>query len=254
MIPIIHVRNLRKTFSTSQSEKICALVDINLEIQKNDFVCIVGPSGCGKSTLLRIIAGLEKATSGEVSYQGELISCPGRERGMVFQEYSLFPWRNILDNIGLGLEFAGKSTEEKQQKSMEYLKLVGLEKFGKAFPHELSGGMRQRAAIARALANDPEVLLMDEPFGALDAHTRILLQQELLRIWEAHKKTILFVTHSVDEAVFLSDKIVLMSARPGEIKRIININIPRPRKRSDPTFGTLTYEILNMLNKEIVLQ
>lgn len=169
---------------------------------------------------------------------------------MVFQEYSLFPWRTILDNIGLGLEFSGISAEKRRRRSEEYLALVGLERFGSAYPHELSGGMRQRAAIARALANNPDLLLMDEPFGALDAYTRILLQQELLRIWQERRKTILFVTHGVDEAVFLADRIVLMSSSPGRICRTFSVDMDRPRKRKDPRFGQLTDTILEELNAE----
>lgn len=250
MGPVVAIRNLHKEFLTEKGHRVRALEGIDLTVEENAFVCLLGPSGCGKSTLLRIVAGLERATRGAVVYRGSPVTDPGKERGMVFQEYSLFPWRSIRDNIGLGLEFAGVAVEERRSRSREYLALVGLEKFENAFPHELSGGMRQRAAIARALANDPDVLLMDEPFGALDAYTRILLQQELLRIWEEHRKTILFVTHGVDEAVFLADTIVLMSARPGRIRQIFPVDIPRPRKRHDARFGALAEAILEQLNAE----
>ena len=250
MEPVLEIRNLYKEFLSEKGPGVRALEGIDLTVEENAFVCLLGPSGCGKSTLLRIVAGLEGASGGTVAYRSRPVTSPGKERGMVFQEYSLFPWRSILDNIGLGLEFAGVPLEDRRRRSREYLALVGLEKFGHAFPHELSGGMRQRAAIARALANDPDVLLMDEPFGALDAYTRILLQQELLRIWEEHRKTILFVTHGVDEAVFLADTIVLMSARPGSIRQIFSVDIPRPRKRHDARFGELAEAILEQLNAE----
>lgn len=247
---VLAVRNLNKAFLSEKGTSVDALQDIDLVVDENEFVCLLGPSGCGKSTLLRIVAGLEHPSSGSVVYRGEAIEGPGRERGMVFQEYSLFPWRTILDNIGLGLEFSGLSAEKRRRRSEEYLALVGLERFGSAYPHELSGGMRQRAAIARALANNPDLLLMDEPFGALDAYTRILLQQELLRIWQERRKTILFVTHGVDEAVFLADRIVLMSSSPGRIRRTFSVDMDRPRKRKDPRFGQLTDTILEELNAE----
>ncbi len=247
---VLAVRNLNKAFLSEKGTSVDALQDIDLVVDENEFVCLLGPSGCGKSTLLRIVAGLEHPSSGSVAYRGKAIEGPGRDRGMVFQEYSLFPWRTILDNIGLGLEFSGISAEKRRRRSGEYLALVGLERFGSAYPHELSGGMRQRAAIARALANNPDLLLMDEPFGALDAYTRILLQQELLRIWQERRKTILFVTHGVDEAVFLADRIILMSSRPGRIRRIFPVDMDRPRKRKDPRFGQLTDTILEELNAE----
>ena len=250
MDPVLAIKKLHKEFLSEKGQRVRALDDVNLLVEENEFVCLLGPSGCGKSTLLRIVAGLDLASGGTVSYRGIEITGPGRERGMVFQEYSLFPWRSILDNIGLGLEFSGVPAAERRRESEEYLALVGLEKFGAAFPHELSGGMRQRAAIARALANKPDLLLMDEPFGALDAYTRILLQQELLRVWEERRKTILFVTHGVDEAIFLADRIVLMSSHPGRIRSVYSVDMPRPRKRNEPRFGELTDAILDQLNAE----
>ncbi|MCT4534683.1 ABC transporter ATP-binding protein [Halodesulfovibrio sp.] len=244
---VIHVAGLTKAFTTERGEQLTAVDGIDLDVSANEFVCIVGPSGCGKSTALRIIAGLEKATSGTVQYRGDPVTKPGKEVGMVFQEYSLFPWLSVLDNIAAGLEFAGISKAERREKAKEYLDIVGMPDFADAYPHELSGGMRQRVAIARALANDPDVLLMDEPFGALDAHTRILLQRELLRIWEVTQKTILFVTHSVDEAVYLADRIVIMSHHPGTIRDVLTVDMPRPRSRAMPEFGKLTDSILSAL-------
>jgi ABC-type nitrate/sulfonate/bicarbonate transport system ATPase subunit len=245
----ISVEHLSKVFQSQNDMEIHALHDVNLRVAENEFVCILGPSGCGKSTLLRIIAGLEKASSGSVFYNGKEHNRPGKEIGMVFQSYSLMPWLNVLDNIALGLEFARIPKAERIAVAQEYLDMIGMSDFGKAFPHELSGGMQQRVAIARALANDPDVLLMDEPFGALDAYTRILMQKELLRIWEKHRKTILFVTHSVDEAVYLADRIILMSSHPGRIKEEFDVTIPRVRERSNPRYGELTAELLGLLEK-----
>lgn len=221
--------------------------DINLSVPENEFLCILGPSGCGKSTFLRIVAGLERASSGRVFYDGQEHMKPRREIGMVFQSYSLMPWLNVLDNIALGLDFAGVSKAKRIAIAREYLGMISMSDFGKALPCELSGGMQQRVAIARALANNPDVLLMDEPFGALDAYTRIIMQKELLRIWEQHKVTILFVTHSVDEAVYLADRIILMSSSPGKIIRDITVTMPRGRERSNPRFGELTEELLTLL-------
>ena len=245
----IRVDHLEKTFLSQHEMEIHALVDVNLSVPDNEFLCILGPSGCGKSTLLRIIAGLETASSGKVFYNGEEHLKPNREIGMVFQSYSLMPWLNVLDNIALGLEFAGWPRKKRMATAGEYLDMIGMSDFGKALPHELSGGMQQRVAIARALANNPNVLLMDEPFGALDAYTRILMQKELLRIWEQHKKTILFVTHSVDEAVYLADRIILMSGSPGKIQKDIAVTMPRLRERSNPRYGELTSGLLALLEK-----
>ncbi len=248
---IIKVKNIDKTFVTEKGQSIHALQGVSLEIRNNDFVCLVGPSGCGKSTLLRIIAGLERASAGTVVFQGQPVTKPDKRLGMVFQEYSLLPWRTVADNVALGLEFAKKPIRERRKVSKRFLDLVGLADFATSYPYELSGGMRQRVAIARALANDPDVLLMDEPFGALDAHTRILLQRELLRIWEANRKTIVFVTHSVDEAIYLADRIMVMSKGPGKIRDIININMARPRNRANLLYGQLSARILDMLEEEV---
>lgn len=235
-----------------EGAQVAALEDVNLEIEDEEFVCIVGPSGCGKTTLLRIIAGLETASSGEAKLMGKPISGPDPERGMVFQEYSLFPWRTVIDNIKFGLEMKEVEKAERDQIAEKYLEMVGLSSFRDAYPFELSGGMRQRVAIARALANDPEVLLMDEPFGALDAQTRNMMQRELLEIWEKTRKTVIFVTHSVDEAVYLADRIVMLSSRPGRVCEIIPVNLPRPRERTAPEFAGVRRYILGEMQKCMV--
>lgn len=245
---VLSARRVRKRFLTRNGDAVQALQSFDLEVCENEFICIVGPSGCGKSTFLRMTAGLEPVNEGEILYRGRPVRAPRREVGMVFQEYSLLPWRTVRDNVALGLEFAGKSRAERDKAAQEYLELVNLEEFAPAMPHELSGGMRQRVAIARALANKPDVLLMDEPFGALDAHTRILLQKELLRIRQRHSTTVLFVTHGVDEAVYLADRIVVMTARPGCIRAVLPVDIPRPRDRADPAYARLAASILDMLD------
>ena len=231
---------------------VTALEGIDLEVGEGEFVCIVGPSGCGKTTLLRIVAGLEVPTSGTVTLDGIPIKGPSPERGMVFQEYSLFPWRTVLDNIVFGLELKKFPLDEQKRLGRQYLKMVGLENFETRYPHELSGGMKQRVAIARALVNNPRAILMDEPFGALDAQTRNIMQSELLRIWEEEKKTVIFVTHSVDEAIYLADTIVIMSARPGRIKDVIEIPIPRPRSRTSSEVNQIRDRILCDLRAEML--
>ncbi|AKL96906.1 ABC-type nitrate/sulfonate/bicarbonate transport system, ATpase component [Clostridium aceticum] len=245
--PILRINGIYKKFVTEKGNTINALDKIDINIQENEFICILGPSGCGKSTLLRIIAGLEKPSMGEVYYKNQEIKKCHKEIGMVFQQYTLLPWRTIIENIALGLEINGMDKKQRIDKARKYLSLVGLEKFETSFPYELSGGMQQRVAIARVLANDSNVLLMDEPFGALDAHTRVLLQRELLEIWKKNKKTVIFVTHSVDESIYLADKIVIMSKSPGKIKKIIDVNIERPRERSNIAFGKLSTELFDML-------
>lgn len=248
---LLEIKGLGKVF-LADGREMEVLRDINLSIRENEFVCFVGPSGCGKTTLLRIIAGLEDPTTGTVTLSGEPIMGPGPERGMVFQEYSLFPWRTVLDNVAFGLELKGVPSEERRSRAREYLRMVGLERFEARYPHELSGGMKQRVAIARALVNDPRALLMDEPFGALDAQTRNVMQSELLRIWEERRKTVVFVTHSVDEAIYLADRIVIMSARPGRIKDVIEVDLPRPRKRTSIEVNQIRDRILSDLRSEIV--
>jgi len=250
MQPIIRVNNITKTYNTDgRLESLTVLQNMNIDIQENEFVCIVGPSGCGKSTLLRLIAGLEFPTEGNVLYRGENLTKPRKEIGMVFQNYSLMPWLNVEDNIAMGLNFKRVAQAEKKNTVDEFLKIIGLEKFRKSYPHELSGGMQQRVAIARTLANSPDVVLMDEPFGALDAYTRILLQKELLRIWEYDKKTIIFVTHSVDEAIYLADRIILMSGKKGAVSREVSVDIPRIRDRADSRYAKLTQELLEELEQ-----
>ena len=247
---LLETRSLCKVFATGQGPGVTALSDIELRVRPNEFVCIVGPSGCGKSTLLRILAGLEAPSGGSALLKGAEIAGPGRERGMVFQEYSLMPWRTVEENIWMGPELSSCSKGDCRRIAREYVDLVKLNGFERALPHELSGGMRQRVAIARALANDPEILLMDEPFGALDSYTRIVLQKELLKIWQAHRKTILFVTHSVDEAVFLADRVVVMSARPGRIVLEEPLDIPHPRRRDNPVYARTLEKILELLEDE----
>lgn len=247
---VFNIEQVSKSYiSQGGKNDLLVIKEINLEIKENEFVCVVGPSGCGKSTLLRMMAGLEASSSGRILYRGNLHNKPIMEVGMVFQNYSLMPWLNVEDNIGLGLKFKTLAKKEKQEIVDEYLKIIGLESFRKSFPYELSGGMQQRVAIARSLANDPDVVLMDEPFGALDAYTRIQLQKELLRIWENHKKTIVFVTHSVDEAIYLADRIIMMSKNKGAIAKDIRVDIPRIRERSNPKYAQLNQELLEELEQ-----
>jgi len=249
MNDFIKINKVEKTFNTEKGDTFKALDKIDLVIKENEFICILGPSGCGKSTLLRIISGLDNSSSGEILFKGDVHTKACKEIGMVFQNYSLMPWLNVLDNISLGLNFAKMPKKQRQKLALEYLDMIGMKDFAKSMPHELSGGMQQRVAIARSLANNPDVLLMDEPFGALDAYTRIVLQKELLRIWEHHKKTIIFVTHSVDEAVFLADRIILMDTKPGRIKKEIYVDIDRIRDRANPEYAKLTAELLNELEQ-----
>ena len=246
----IEIKQLSKMFIDKKGIKTEALLDINLVVNANDLVCVVGPSGCGKSTLLRITAGLEKPSSGEVYLESHKVEAPGSERGLVFQEFALFPWRTVVGNIAFGPEVLGTPKAQRQKTIDELIKLVKLEGCKHKYPAELSGGMKQRVAIARALANNPEVLLMDEPFGALDAQTRNSMQLELIRIWDATQKTIIFVTHSVDEAVYLANKIVVMTARPGKIKMIMEINLKHPRDRTSNDFNAYRREILNSILQE----
>jgi NitT/TauT family transport system ATP-binding protein len=228
-----------------------ALEKVNFEVVEGEFVCLLGPSGCGKTTLLRLAAGLDSPTEGEIFLDGKKIIGVNRECGFVFQEYVLFPWRTVRGNIEFGPEVKGMPKEERERISEYYIDLVGLRGFENHYPHELSGGMKQRVGIARAYANNPKLLLMDEPFGALDAQTRNLMQGELLRIWEKEHISALFVTHSVDEAVFLADRIIVLSARPGTVKEIFNVDLPRPRVRTSPEANALRDSILGSLGAEI---
>jgi NitT/TauT family transport system ATP-binding protein len=222
-----------------------ALEDFNLDVKKHEFLSIVGRSGCGKNTFIRVIAGLTKPNSGVVSINGEKVAGPGSNRALVFQENVLMPWRNTLSNVQFGLEMVN-APDKGVRKAMELIQLVGLEGFEKHYPNELSGGMRQRVGLARALAVDPEILLMDEPFVSLDIQTRDALQDELLKIWDLHRKTVIFSTHSIEEAIYLSDRIAIMTPRPGKIKKIVNVNLPRPREyiqKMTPEFMELRREI-----------
>lgn len=250
----LKIDNVYKEYNTSKG-KMIALNGVNLDIAENEFVCVVGPSGCGKSTLLNIIAGLLEPTSGTAYLDGKPIEGTGVERGVVFQQYALFPWRTVLKNVMFGPEMQKKPKEEAKEIAMKYIKAVGLEGFENSYPKELSGGMKQRVAIARAYAANPEVLLMDEPFGALDAQTRVQLQTELLNTWEKEKKTCFFITHDVDEAIILAQRVIIMSARPGRIKKIVDIDIPYPRTqetKSDSHFLELKAEIWNEVYKEFL--
>ena len=226
----LKIDGVKKVYNTRNGD-VVALNGVDLEIKENDFICVVGPSGCGKSTLLNIIAGLEMPTEGAVYIDNKKIEGTGVERGVVFQQYALFPWMTVLKNVMFGPRLQGKSKEEAEAIAMKYIKMVQLEDFVNHYPKELSGGMKQRVAIARAYAVNPEVLLMDEPFGALDAQTRTQLQSELLETWEKEQKTCFFITHDVEEAIILAQKVIIMSARPGRIKDIVDIDIPYPRNQ-----------------------
>lgn len=246
------VVNLTREF-TLKRERFTALDRISLEVQEGEFVTILGPSGCGKSTLLRIIAGLAEASSGEVYKDGRLIKGPGPDRGMVFQSYTLFPWLTVRKNIEFGLTLKGMDATRRRQIVDHYLDIIGLAAFADAYPKNLSGGMKQRVAIARALANDPDILLMDEPFGALDAQTRLVMQELLLKVWEETRKTILFVTHDVEEAVFLGDTVYVMTARPGRLKARIPVPLARPRSfeiKNARAFLELKARILEQIREE----
>ena len=247
----ILLRNLSKTYTTSHGDVVKALEGINFEVKDGEFVCLVGKSGCGKTTLLRIIAGLEQPSAGEVLIDKKLVGRPDPLVGMVFQEDRLFPWRTVRRNIEFGLELRKMAKNSRHQVVENYLRLVGLEGFADAFPHELSGGMKQRAAIARVLANEPGVLLMDEPFGALDAQTRNQMQEELLEIWSYHSRTVLFVTHSVDEAVTLADRILVLTSHPGHIQCEYQLTMPRPRDRLSSEVIEFRRKILTDLNTTV---
>ena len=253
LVPKVQIKAVEKIYE-GRNGKTVALNGVNMDIYDNEFICVVGPSGCGKSTLLNIIAGLHEASSGEVLVDGVKVEGTGVDRGVVFQQYALFPWLTVKKNVMFGLKLKKDLTDaQREEIAMKYIKMVGLEKFVDAYPKELSGGMKQRVAIARAYAVNPSLLLMDEPFGALDAQTRTQLQTELLKTWEEEKKTCFFITHDVEEAILLATKVVVMSARPGRIKEIIDIDIPYPRGQESkmlPRFTELKNYIWNMVYKE----
>lgn len=246
------IEGVSKTF-IDKRRQVMALQNTDFTVKNSEFVTLLGPSGCGKSTILRIVAGLEQPTSGRVLLDGKEITGPGQDRGMVFQTYTLFPWLTVQDNIEFGLDVAGRSKAERRDVSSHYIEKIGLKGFENAYPRELSGGMKQRVAIARALANNPEVLLMDEPFGALDAQTRTVMQELLLDVWDESHKTIIFVTHDVEEAVFIGDTIYVMTARPGKIKARIDVNLPPQRtydlKLSDE-FIRIKRDVLSLIREE----
>jgi ABC-type nitrate/sulfonate/bicarbonate transport system ATPase subunit len=247
---ILQVRGVERRFDTT-----LALQATDLDVAENDFITILGPSGCGKSTLLRIVAGLDRQTAGEALLDGQRIEGPGADRGMVFQSYTLFPWLSVLDNVCFGLRERGLPREEQRAIAHGFLAQVGLKGFADHYPKQLSGGMQQRTALARALANSPRMLLMDEPFGALDHQTRELMQELLLGIWESQRKTVLFVTHDIDEAIFMGSRVVVMSARPGRIKLDRRIDLPHPRHyamKTTPVFSALKADLTEAVRAEVL--
>jgi NitT/TauT family transport system ATP-binding protein len=248
--PIIEINGVSKQFAL-QGQRIEALRDANLRLAKGEFVCLIGASGCGKSTLLRIVAGFEQPSQGEALMWGKPIAGPAPDRGMVFQDYGLFPWLNVRRNIAFGPTARGLAATEVNATADRFISLVGLQRFAEAYPHQLSGGMKQRVAIARVLANDAELVLMDEPFGALDAMTRERLQDELLDIWQRTGLTVMFVTHSIEEAIFLADRVVVMSPGPGRIETEMRIDLPRPRDVSAPDFNDIRRELSRMLHSDM---
>ena len=249
----LSIRGVSRTFTGTRGQTTQALLPIDFEVRENDFVTILGPSGCGKSTMLRIAAGLDFPTTGQVLLDGRAVDGPGADRGMVFQSYTLFPWLTVAQNIRFGLREKGVSEALQKERSDYFIAKVGLRGFENHFPKQLSGGMQQRTAIARALANDPKILLMDEPFGALDNQTRVLMQELLLGIWEAERKTVMFVTHDIDEAIFMANRVAVFSARPGRIKADIPVNLPHPRHytvKTSPEFMELKARLTEEIRAE----
>ncbi|ABQ38452.1 ABC transporter ATP-binding protein [Bradyrhizobium sp. BTAi1] len=251
----IDISNVSKIFTDKKrNADVTALADINLSIARNEFVCLLGPSGCGKSTLLNMIAGFEQPSAGHVTVDGEIVTAPGADRGVVFQHANLMPWLPVWENVAFHLLLGGGQKAERRARAQVYIDMVGLTGFENHYPSELSGGMNQRVGIARALLMNPQVILMDEPFGALDEQTRMDMQNELVRIWQQHQGTIVFVTHGIDEALTLGTQIAVMSARPGRIVEIIPIDLPRPRDITSPQFNALKRHILALLRGERVEQ
>ena len=255
MTPCIQAKDVSLTFRPKNREPVTALRELSLDVGKGEFLSVVGPSGCGKSTFLNILLGLIAPDTGVMQLNGTRITGPGQDRAMVFQEFGLLPWRTVIGNVELGLELKGIEVAVRRPRAQELIEMAGLAGFESHYPHELSGGMKQRVGLARALATDPEVLLMDEPFAALDAQTRDLMQAELLQVWERTKKTVIFVTHSIEEAAYLSDRVVVMSARPGRTKQIIQVRLPRPRDyemRLTSEFNDLKSRIWDVLKDELI--
>ncbi|CAE6905486.1 ATPases associated with a variety of cellular activities [Vibrio sp. B1FLJ16] len=251
----LHIDNITLKFPTKDGGEFTAIENLSLEVKNEEFVVIVGPSGCGKSSLLYLTAGLNNPTDGEIRVAGDTVKGPSAERGMVFQSYTLFPWLTVAQNIEFGLKQKKMPAIERKKIVDDYIKQVGLENFANHFPKQLSGGMKQRVAIARSLANDPKILLMDEPFGALDSQTRLQMQQLLLQVWEKSRKTVVFVTHDIDEAIMLGDRVFVMGSKPGRIQKILDVNIPHPRTLDmamEPEFLTLKKEILSLLHDDLL--
>ena len=249
----VSIEGVSRVFDTGRGQRTQALLPVDFEVRDNDFVTILGPSGCGKSTLLRIVAGLDQASTGRVLLDGAPVDGPGADRGMVFQSYTLFPWLTIEQNIRFGLRERGMPEAQQKDRAAYFIAKVGLRGFEQHYPKQLSGGMQQRTAIARALANDPKILLMDEPFGALDNQTRVLMQELLLSIWEAERKTVLFVTHDIDEAIFMANRVAVFSARPGRIKTELAVNLPHPRHytvKTTPAFMELKARLTEEIRAE----
>ncbi|KAB2902586.1 MAG: ABC transporter ATP-binding protein [Acidovorax sp.] len=253
MSPLLSIQGVSRTFVSPKGQATQALLPVDFDVQENDFVTILGPSGCGKSTMLRIVAGLDHPSSGRVLLGGRPVEGPGADRGMVFQSYTLFPWLTIEQNIRFGLRERGMPEAQQKERAQYFIAKVGLRGFEQHFPKQLSGGMQQRTAIARALANDPKILLMDEPFGALDNQTRVLMQELLLGIWEAERKTVMFVTHDIDEAIFMANRVAVFSARPGRIKTEIAVDLPHPRHytiKTSPEFMDLKARLTEEIRAE----
>ena len=251
----LRIDNVALRFMRKGGSPVTALENISLDVEEEEFSVIVGPSGCGKTSLLRLVAGLIAPSEGSIHLDGVAVTRPGKDRGMVFQSYTLFPWLRVAENVEFGLKIGGVAPEERRRIAQRYISEVGLEGFERAYPKELSGGMMQRVALARALANDPAILLMDEPFGALDSQTRSLMQELLLKIWEHAHKTVLFITHDIDEAILLGDRVYVMTARPGRIKEEVDIGIPRPRSvevLTSERFIAIKRRIMALIHEEAV--
>jgi ABC-type nitrate/sulfonate/bicarbonate transport system ATPase subunit len=254
MKEMLNAKNVWKVYNAKQNDQVVAIRDLNLSVAENEFVSIIGPSGCGKSTFLLMAAGLDEPSAGKLQFEDEPVEGPSEKRGMVFQSYTLYPWLNVAENIRFALQKSGLDVSEQKSLVEEFISLVGLKGFENAYPNQLSGGMRQRAAIARALVYRPQMLLMDEPFGALDAQTRRLMQELLLNIWETHRTTVLFVTHDIEEALLLSDRVYVMSTRPGTLKAEVKVNLPRPRfveMETSPEFLGLRQHLLELIREEV---